>query len=279
MPDADSAQDVSWFTAPAGWTAEQPNPFSADGSYGPDWSGFVLRDADDDRGLYGRTKAGLFCQRVGRQSGNLEACVADFLRYECTHGRKVILAAPANVNLPLFAAAALAATPAGTVIRATDAQYVVHSTSPAAWGQICRCGCLKSLARLRREGVDVPGMGFAEFGEPADYAEHVMFAPLDGISPEIVVNCLLQGKFVYDENVPYTPGVRLYFDGHAIIRDGLAVRDGIHFLKVHDHLPLGPYLLAAVTAETVATPGQVDSWTPRTFLHAANAWFEAQRPS
>lgn len=120
-------------------------------------------------------------------------------------------------------------------------------------------------------------MGFTEFGEPADYAEYMMFGSPDGIGPEIVVNCLLQGKFVYDENAPYTPGVRLYFDGHAIIRDGLAVRDGVHCLKVHNHLPLRPYLLAAVTAEALAAAGQSGPWTPRTFLKAANAWFEGQR--
>ncbi len=264
---------LSWFLAPPGWDADQPNPFSPDGAYGPAWSSYIIH-ADDAPGIYGRSKAGLFCQGMYLSDTWLAANVADFLRYESAHGRNVILAAPPSVDLPTFVAEGLACTPTGPVVRPKDEPVVVHSTPPAAWEMIQASGCMKSLARLRREGLPGSGMGFAEFGEPADYAEHVMFTPKKSISAEMVVNSLMQRKFVNDVNAPYTPGVRLYFDAHAIIRDGRAVHDGVHHLKVHDHLPLVPYLLAAVAAETLGPRDPAQPWTPLTFLAAANAWFD-----
>lgn len=267
---------LSWFIAPPDWDPTQPNPFTPDGAYGPAWSGYIIHP-DDARGLYGRSTAGLFCQGMNLSDKWLAANVADFLRYETAHGRHVILSAPPTLDLPTFVADGLACTPTGPVVRPKDEPVVVHSTSPAAWKLIQKSGCMKSLARLRREDLPGSGMGFAEFGEPADYAEHVMFTPRESISAEMVVNSLLQRKFIYDDNAPYTPGVRLYFDAFAIIRDGRAVHDGVHHLKVHDHLPLTPYLLAAVTADTLGPRDPAQPWTPRTFLAAANAWFDSRR--
>lgn len=42
---------VSYHLAPSGWTHEDPNLFTADGSYGPGWSCFRIREKADGRRL------------------------------------------------------------------------------------------------------------------------------------------------------------------------------------------------------------------------------------
>lgn len=67
-----------------------------------------------------------------------------------------------------------------------------------------------------------------------------MFAPVDGLGSgnEMVVNSHLRGEVYFDPNSPYAPQARMYFDVYKIIFGGLAVRDGVHDLKVCDVLPL-----------------------------------------
>jgi hypothetical protein len=69
------------------------------------------------------------------------------------------------------------------------------------------------------------------------------------------------------------PGVRLYLDAHSIIGNGLAVRDGVHVLKVHNRLPLVPYLATAIGVKEVDPRGEVQEWTPRLFVSRANQCF------
>ena len=93
------------------------------------------------------------------------------------------------------------------------------------------------------------------------------------IASEHVVSSQQKGRIVTQEDLPYEPGVRLYFDLPRILAAGLGVRDGTHVTKVRDHLPLHPYMVAAVGVDQVATADGTPSWTPRTFLEAANAYF------
>lgn len=266
-------EQPSFHIAPPGWQPDHRNPFVPDGSYGPAWSCWLIH-TDDSRGLYGR-RNGLFCQGVTLHDPCMPRNLADFLRYEARHERQVIIAGPDGLDLPELVRQALQHPSDSRVVRPADPRWIVHSTTGEAWERIQRAGSLKSLARLRREHLPVPGIGFDAFGEPADYAEHVMLGPLESIGSEIVVNSFQQGRPCYDEDAPYTPGARLYFDTRRIIHDGLAVRDGVHKLKIRDHLPLQPYLLAAATPEQVDPAGSIASWTPRTFLARANAWFAA----
>ena len=50
---------------------------------------------------------------------------------------------------------------------------------------------------------------------------------------------------------------------------GLAVRDGLHTVKVHGELPLSPCMAASVSAEEFPPR----TWTPQTFWQAANRLF------
>jgi hypothetical protein len=119
----------------------------------------------------------------------------------------------------------------------------------------------------------VGGLGARELGEPPDFAEHVVLGRIDLLSAEIVASSQQKRRMCDDPDASYEPGVRLYFDGHAIITEGLALRDGRHTLKVHRRLPLRPFLVAAIAAGDVRRPKGKTAWTPRTFTAAANAAF------
>ena len=264
---------MTYFKAPPDWDEKQPNPFTPDGSYGPEWSCFRMLDADDDIILNGTGDNGLYRFLAGRKVENLETKLADFLRYENAHGRKVIVSFPPDIAADELVNRALASVSNTSTIRPDDPRWIVHSTSLEAWERIRTCGELRSLARLRGEGIDARGVGLSEFREPDDYAEYVMLCRYDHIAAEHVVASQVAGRVITEEDTPYEPGVRLYFDARRIILDGLAVRDGLHILKVHDHLPLERYLVATISVEDIDPRGEVSVWTPRTFLDRANEWF------
>jgi hypothetical protein len=266
-------EETPFFIAPAGWSFHDPNPFCADGGYGPEWVCFQVLDRRGTTFFTGSGEGGLFALRAERDCAHLLARVADFLRYEGRYGRKVILAAPEDIDMRTLVAEALTATPPWRVFREDDPRWLAHSTGPEAWAAIQAVGELRSLARLRREGQRLPGVGLRDLGEPPDYAEYVMLGDACHIGAELVVSSQQKGRILTDENAPYRPGVRLYVDAHRLITDGLGVRDGAHLLKVHDHLPLSPYVRLCVGAADIDPDGRVHEWTPRTFFDAANALF------
>jgi hypothetical protein len=100
----------------------------------------------------------------------------------------------------------------------------------------------------------------------------LMFGDVNSTASEMVLASVAKGRFLMDEDAEYQPGVRLYFDNHLLIADGLGVRDGLHLVKVRTSLPLEPYLLAAVTIEDVDPEGKVEGWTLRKFVEASNAF-------
>lgn len=204
---------------------------------------------------------------------SIETRLADFLRYETSHGRDVIVSFPPDIDAAEIINRALKTTPGRETVRPNDPRWWVHSTTRENWVKIRECGELRSFSRMRREKGSPGGIGLFSFGEPADYADYVMLGSALGIGPEHVVSSQQKGFLITEEDTPYTPGVRLYFDGHRIIRDGLAVSDGLHLVKVRDHLPLEPYLTAAVIVSDVDLAGDVQTWTPWTFLNASNVWF------
>ena len=268
---------IKYRIAPTGWTQEDPNPFTADGSYGPQWSCFRIRDDADAWAVNRRWATGLYAFVVGRDwrhsESLLAADLADFLRYESMHERQVIVSVPVEIDAQALVQRAMAETPAWSVVRPYDPKWLIHSTMTRNWAAIQACGELRSLARLRREGCPVGGIGFAELGEPEDYTEHVMLGNAGAMAPEFVVASQHAGKIITEEDTPYQPGARLFFDGHRLVRDGLIVRDGLHTAKVYDHLPLDPYLIAVVTPAKLDPDGKIEAWTPRTFCLAALEYF------
>ena len=180
---------------------------------------------------------------------------------------------PADMDAHAFVEHALEATPAWSVVRSDDPKWLVHSTTVQNWTAIHACGELYSLACLQQAGIASGGIGFTSFGEPEDYAEYVMLARAGVMAPEFVVASQQAGCIITQEDTPYEPGARLFFNGRQMIQDGLIVRDGLHEAKVHDHLPLEPYLVASVTKTDLDPEGKVAVWTPRTFCLTALEYF------
>jgi len=262
-----------YVVAPSGWDWQQVNPFANDGRYGPDWSFFQILDRGGTNYYNGSNDRGMYALRAERDVAHLNERLADWIRYETRHGRTVIVQMPLDVDAHQHVTQCLHETPAEHVVRAYDPRWVVHSTSLASWERIRACGELCSYARLQRAGYKTPGVGFWELGEPDDYAEHIMVGTVESLSSEHVVSSQQKGVICTKEHTPYTPGARLYFDLQAILRDRLGVRDGAHVIKVHERLPLMPYLVAAIDVAQVDPLHQVGTWTPNSFLGAANARF------
>ncbi|MDR1465636.1 MAG: hypothetical protein LBJ11_10125 [Oscillospiraceae bacterium] len=223
----------------------------------------------------GQGADGRYCLALPPDAEDFAWRCVDFARYETAQGRTV------RTDPPDFDLAGVSRDfpETGRILRRGDPAFVVHSTTLAAYDLIRRDGALKSCARLRREGTPCAAIGFAPLGEPEDYLEYIMFAPVEngGAGSEIVINSRLRGEACFDPDAPYRPQARLYFDARKIITDGLAVRDGVHTLKVRDLLPLAGYLLKVIRAENVTLPSGAASWMPAIFTTAANEIFFKSR--
>jgi hypothetical protein len=274
-------ENVNWIKAPPDWDPDAPNPFSPSGEYGNDWTAFTFISGSPSRLHYPgrcRSERGCFSCQVGLQSRELAPGIADFLRYESDQGRTVIISCPADVDASGLVERALATTPTGNTVRDDDPKWGVHSTTLERWHRIQQCGELRSMARLHKEGTAWPEIAFEQLGEPPEYREYIVLGGMESIGCENVVASHQKGYVFTDENAPYTPGIRLYFDLHSIIKDGLAVRDGLHLIKVRDHLRLEPYLVAAIGIRDLDPGGGVSKWTPGSFLEAANDFFRKTTP-
>jgi hypothetical protein len=270
--------DLKYWQAPALWSFTEPNPFSPDGSYGSEWTAFCILDREDDQFETGRSGLGPFSARFGRNVPHLKQRLIDFLSYENAQGRKVILSFPEGMDIPSFIAQALLATPSPEIVRPGDEPILVHSTTQAAWKEIQSDGFLKAASQLNRQKRISPGfIGESQVDEylrlePPEYQDYVMFGEMESYGSELVVASNQAGKFVMDINAAYDPGVRLYLDHHRIIRDGCAVRDGLHVLKVYRKLILEPYLLAAIGKNDIPDHHR-RIWTPKEFVEEANKAF------
>ena len=220
--------------------------------------------------IMGKSVCGCYSLTVNPKDVDFADRLIDFIRYENAHGRCVYILSP-----DYDVSEILRQHEPVEGLRKTDLPYATHSTTLTAYGSIVREGCLKSAAHLRREGIAQKAIGLFPLGEPDDYLDYVMFAPMDGWGSaiEIVVNSWLRGEVCYDPQAPYTPQARMYFDAHKIITDGLAVRDGVHSLKVYDSLLLKDYLLLTVFEKDVMLPAASDYWTPTNFTDQANEFF------
>jgi len=267
--------------APAGWEPSHPNPLTPDGTYGRGWGSFCVLDRDDDTFATGGGTDAPSGAQAGKRVPDLARRLCDFIRYERSHGRQVIVAAPEGFDIDAMIGSAWEATADKRAIRADDPTVVVHSTSQDAWPRIQRDGILKSATRLLEEGYvpaaspdDLSAVSQYQQYEPEEYADHIMFGHVGNPVVECVMASKQCGDFRLDPDAGYTPGVRLYFDLHTIIRDGLGVRDGLHLVKVRNHLPLTPYLLGVVGVEDVAAGEPGEHWTPRLFTQQADSVFE-----
>lgn len=144
-------EDAKWWVPARGWSYTDPNPFVDDGAYGHDWSFFCITDTEDAGWITGREASGLFSARFGRRVEDLQSRIADFLRYETRHGRRVIVSIAGCGDVDARVRRARSTTRPDHVVLRTDPRIVAHSTTLAAWASILADGEFKSTARVRRE--------------------------------------------------------------------------------------------------------------------------------
>jgi len=223
-----------YFVAPAGFAHGAVNPFDPTGSFGDGWSGFFILDRTDGYGFTGTAGTDLFTYQFSKTEPFLQEKLADFIRYENSHSRKVIVSGPKEMGIPQFIDYALSSTPPPHKIRNSDQRYVVHSTTRANGESILKEGRLRSPYDLKQGNRNLDSLRFLSLGEPKDYADHIWFADLGAIGPEVVVASNQMKAYVAD--VQYEPGYRFYFDNHKIITAGkdLRVLSGTRVLKQID---------------------------------------------
>jgi hypothetical protein len=265
--------------APSGWSYTDANPFTSDGSYGSDWSCFAILDEYDDQCMTGKSGNGPFSARFGRRFEHLETHLIDFLQYENSQGRIVILSFPQDIDIDIYVAKAFSTTPDPDTVRSPDPEIIVHFTTAGAWEKIKADGQLKAASELprhpHRENSKNEVERYLE-NEPPEYREYIMFGMIASTGPEHIVASYQAGTFILDDHAFYEPGVRIYLDNHRMIHDHRVVRDGLHSCKVHKRLPLSPYILAAIGVNDVDPQKEVNGWTPRLFVEKTDRIFWEQ---
>lgn len=254
------------FIAPEGWNPTKSNPFTANGEYGEQWSAFIY---DEKIGYYSNIYEDTFVYvfRVNPEIDCSRERLLDYLNYETVYGRKVILSLPDYIDFNEILEK-YKEHEVNKEFRDCDEKYLVHSTTKEAFESIKETGAILSPNELKRQGIQVLEIGLKPMLEPKDYSDYVMLDVLNGCG-ELVVNSRQLGYVCTNPDIEYAPGVRLYFEAEAIIKDGLGTRDGLHILKIKDKLPLDKYLIASVTPKLF----KEEVWTPTTFTNAANEHF------
>lgn len=260
------------FFPPKDWTPEKNNPFVQNGIYDGGWSLFNLNR--DLRGKYGISKQGqgIFTLSVNPNFDDWIFRLGDFIQYETYYGRKVIIHIPEIKNPKIIINEVIKSKFREKRVRYTDEKWLVHSTLLDSWKLIKESGQIKSLRKLNKDGINIIGIGIEPFGEPEDYNDYVMLDTVNGCS-ELVVSSRQKGRICTNGDVEYAPQVRMYFDAHKIIEDGLGVRDGVHVLKIYKSLPLKPYLKQIYFEKDIPYIKGRKSWTPTLFTEEANKQF------
>lgn len=250
------------------WTPLQDNPFSIDGKYGENWSAFIY---DESIQYYSNVieNTKVYCLKVSPDLDRDFQRIKDFVNYEASNHRNIIVKVNEKLKPIIQRIISIKDTKSSNTIRKSDPRWLVHSTTKESWKEIQKLGCLYAPSELKRKNIIVNEIGLKALMEPNDYSDYIMLDILNGCG-EIVVNSRRLGYVCIDPNIPYNPGARLYFDGHKIIKDGLAVRDGLHILKVKNELPLNKYLAMAITEDMSLSK---EIWTPTTYTEWANEYF------
>ena len=266
---------VYYTLAPRDWNYSDPLPDTGQ-PFTREWSGLVFLKAEGENYFNGTLPNGLYTARYSRRTPHLSDRVADFLRYEHSWKRSVLVSTEYAFDVDAFIAAALEHTPPACELRSYDAQVWVHSTPLDRWRSIQTDGEILSAAELTRRGKPVPAVGFAAFGEPDEYTEFVHFSSLGVATGEVIVLSHATGSVTTEFDAEYVPGARVYLNAYRMIRDGRIARDGLHMAKVLRSVYLSRYAIDAITADDLTCAA--DHWTPREFAEAADREYTRRHP-
>lgn len=249
------------------------NPFTGE-PFDDSWILFALTGADNYQIMCGKGRYIPYAVQVSRHYPHWRMALGDFIGFhEARHDNMLLSMSEEDLQEARRHYARHRYD--DRLIREYEPAVLVHSTPYENWQSIQADGCLKSWHILQKEkaGWEPAPIG-RQLGDPAAFSNYVMLSN-GSVSGEIVVLSKQHGQILMNEDMPYTPGVRLYFDMQKIAGDGLLVRDGLH-LKVENRLPLQPYLLWYATWDRA---GLVQNRsTPREYTEKANAVFRSLFP-
>jgi len=244
------------------------NPYNNNLPYTDDWIMLQLLETADFKLFTGRGKEGIFRLIITKETPDWAYRVCDFIEYESTHGKNMILAIHKN---DYEAAQSIYDNHsyADRFLRPYEQKVLVHTTTKENHVSIMQDGCLKSWNALKKSGVNAEEAPIGRLlGDPPDYSDYIMFSD-GGVFLEIVVASKQKGKIEMDIDSPYISGARFYFDAERIAENGLLIRDGGH-LKVKDCLPIDQYILWIATPDAL---GISENTTPRIFAEKADSVF------
>lgn len=233
------------------------------------WIIYLLADSKDFQIKNGRGTKSIYTLAVSKNYPHWEMSLMDFIGFQESLNKNIIISA-SEEDLEAAEAFYKGNNFNDSFLRDYEPEIIVHSTTSSCWENIKADGCLKAWNKLKKEKNSWGEHPIGEkLGDPLDFSDYIMFSN-GSTASEIVVLSKQMGKITMNEDMIYTPGVRLYFDMKKIAKDGLLIRDGCHF-KVKDSLPLKPYLIWAANWENVGLLSA--NSTPREFTNKANEKF------
>ena len=233
------------------------------------WIQFKLTNSKEYESFVG-TENNMYTLKVSKERSNWECALFDFIGYEESCGRNIILYVSAD-DFEQAKQEYKGHHFQEKQIRDYEAEVLIHSTTWESWEKIQADGALKSWHILKQENPNFEKEPIGkQLGDPEDYSHYIMFSS-GHVAGEIVVLSKQNGYIDMDYQKEYLTGARLHFDTAAIAHDGLLVRDGAH-LKVKNELPLEKYLVWVGTWESVGLLSQIS--TPLEFTTKANQKFD-----
>ena len=246
---------MDYLHAPNSFNPNFPNPFSNDGTYSG-YSCFSNTGTASIDLLTRRTKSG--CWLVQYNERNYVEHLVDFIKYENSYGRVVILHSNIKINIDECVLASE---------KALIPDILVHSTSLESLNQIKIDNKLKSGSN-RHELKQQRGHTIIKYlsEEPGEYSDYVMLGTINE-NTELIMAMIQNDSFDVSEIDLYKAGARIYLNAQKLHKSGLLVRDGVHAGKVFKEIDLNKYCLKIVSAEDFEHSNQ---WTPKSFKDACN---------
>lgn len=233
------------------------------------WIIYILEDSKDFQIKNGKGTKSIYTLTVSKNYPHWKMSLMDFIGFQESLNKNIIIST-SEEDLEAAEAFYKGHNFNDSFLRDYEPKVMIHSTTSNCWENIQADGCLKAWNRLKKEKNSWEEHPIGEkLGDPSDFSDYIMFSN-GSIASEIVVLSKQIGKITMNEDMIYTPGVRLYFDMKKIAEDGLLIRDGCHF-KVKESLPLKPYLIWAANWENIGLLSKTS--TPKEFTYRANKCF------
>ena len=237
--------------------------------YDNSWIVYIV-DNGPYRMMCGSNNGCAYTLRISKTNHpNWKMYVGDFISYNEKHKKNAILVISED-DLSSVQKEYTGHSYNDPFLRDYESTVLIHSTTKENFENIIKCQMLKSWNRLKSEGFFTEDFPIGkQLGDPEELRDFILFG--GGTTGEIVVNSKQNNKLIYDENIEYRTGARLYFDMRKIANDGLILRDGSE-IKIKDSLPIKPYLIWVSTWNKIGLDSEIS--TPKIFAEKSDEFFK-----